>query len=338
MKLWFEKGAWASKKGIKNAGELSPESVRSIAIIRHAAIGDMMVLRPFLLQARAFFPNAAITLSIVDTYSYGAPLDLVDHIHTVHKKIEGKKTSFLLRFKQIRKLGEHDLLFDMTDSALSGVVCLLNNTKVKIGFPYRRIKNNLFFNISLLRSDLVPEVESLLHMLYIFGAPKHLEIDYGYKKAEKKESRIVYFMGASVPSKQWPKGNFSNLIQTMALQYPGYEHVILEGIGINEKVDDVMTDLSHFSNVKKLEALPLDSMMEYLAHSQVVVCNDTGIRNMAIASNTATVGIFFSTVPYRYLPHSTLHTAVFEQDGSIPSVERVLESLQISMGSFQILS
>ncbi|HZF71146.1 glycosyltransferase family 9 protein [Sulfuricurvum sp.] len=334
MKLWFEKGAWASKKAKNTAGSISPESVRSIAVIRHAAIGDMMVLRPFLVQARAFFPNATITLSIIDTYSYGVPVDLVDRIHTIHKKIEGKKTSFLSRYKQIRELGEHDLLFDMTDSGLSGVICFLNNAKVKIGFPYRRVKNNLFFDVSLLRSDLVPEVESLLHMLHIFGAPKHLQIDYGYKKAEKKEPRIIYFMGASVASKQWPKGNFSRLIQKMAHHYPEYEHIVLEGIGINEKVDDVMADFSQYSNVKKLEALPLDSMMEYLSQSQAVVCNDTGIRNMAIASNTATIGIFFSTVPYRYLPYSPLHTAVFEPDGSMPSVERVFEHLQGSMGSF----
>ncbi|MDO9206847.1 MAG: glycosyltransferase family 9 protein, partial [Sulfuricurvum sp.] len=323
-----------SKKAKQIAADMSPESVRSIAIIRHAAIGDMMVLRPFLVQARAFFPNAKITLSIVDNYSYGTPSDLVDRIHTINKKIEGKKTSFFARLKQIRELGEHDLLFDMTDSALSGMICLLNDAKVKIGFPYRRVKNILFFDVSLLRSDLVPEVESLLHMLHIFGAPKQLDIDYGYKIAEKKEARIVYFMGASVPSKQWPKEYFGRLIQKMAVQYPEQVHVLLEGIGINEKVDDILANFSDYSNVRKMEALPLDTMMEYLAYSQAVVCNDTGIRNMAIASNTATVGIFFSTVPYRYLPQSKIHNAVFEPDGSIPSVERVLETVQKSMGGF----
>lgn len=328
MKLWFEKGAWASKKAKNSAGQMSPESVRSIAVIRHAAIGDMMVLRPFLVQARAFFPNAKITLSIVSNYSYGIPSDLVDWVHIIDKKREGKKTSFPSRLKQIRELGEHDLLFDMTDSGLSGVICLLNDAKVKIGFPYRRLKNTLFFDVSLLRSDLVPEVESLLHMLHIFGAPKQLKIDYGYKEAEKKEPRIVYFMGASIASKQWPQKNFSNLIHQMAAQYPDYEHVLLEGIGANEKVDDILVDFSDSLNVRKMEALPLDTMMEYLANSQVVVCNDTGIRNMAIASSTATVGIFFSTVPYRYLPHSEIHKAVFEPDGSIPSVGRVLETIK----------
>jgi ADP-heptose:LPS heptosyltransferase len=143
MKLWFEKGAWASKKGIKNAGALSPESVRSIVIIRHAAIGDMMVLRPFLLQARAFFPNAKITLSIVSNYSYGTATDLVDRVHVVDKKIGGKKTSFFSRLKQIREQGEHDLLFDMADTSSSGMVSIFTKAKLKIGFPYRQMKNYL---------------------------------------------------------------------------------------------------------------------------------------------------------------------------------------------------
>jgi len=331
MKLWYEKGAWASKKAQEVVASMSPESILSIAVIRHAAIGDMMVLRPFLIQARQFFPNAKITLSIVSNYSYGTPTDLVDHVHIVDKKVNGKKTSFIHRLKQIGELGKHDLLFDMTDSGLSGMICLFNDSKVKIGFPYRRFKNSLFFDVILLRSDLVPEVESLLHMLHIFGAQKYVDVDYGYTIAEKKESRIIYFMGASVSSKQWPKEYFVQLIENMTTQYPEYKHVLLEGIGANEKVDDVMLALLDYSNIQKMEALPLDSMMEYLAHSQMVICNDTGIRNMAIASATATLGIFFSTVPYRYLPQSKIHKAVFESDGSLPSVERVFEILQDSM-------
>ncbi len=334
MKLWYEKGAWASEKGKKVAEVMAPESVRSIVVIRHAAIGDMMVLRPFLLQARTFFPNATITLSIISTYSYGAPDDLVDRIHVVDKKLNGKKTSFFARLKQIRELGEHDLLFDMADSSLSGIICLCNDAKIKIGFPYRRIKNLLFFDVSLLRSDLVPEVESLLHMLHIFGAPKQVDIDYGYKIIKKKESRIIYFMGASIPFKQWPKEYFGHLIQKMAHQYPNHEHVLLEGIGANEKMDDILANFLDFTNVRKMEALPLDAIMEYLAHSQVVVCNDTGIRNMAIASSTATVGIFFSTVPYRYLPQTKIHRAVFEPDGSIPSVEHVFQTVEKLMCAF----
>lgn len=331
MKLWFEKGAWASKKAKQIAAGISPESVRSIAIIRHAAIGDMMVLRPFLLQARTFFPNAKITLSIVSNYSYGTPTDLVDQVHVVDKKIGGKKTSFFSRLKQIRELGEHDLLFDMADTSSSGMVSIFIKAKLKIGFPYRQLKNYLLYDISLLRSDLVPEVETLLHMLYILGAPKYSEYDYGYDTAEKKEQRIIYFMGASTPTKQWPIEHFRDLIHTLSLTLPNYQHVILEGIGENEKVDDDFFELSTLTNVYKSSPLPLDETMSYLGASEVVVCNDTGIRNMAIAAGTKTVGLFFSTVPYRYLPNPQMHYAVYNVDGSIPSVENVVKTVQKSV-------
>jgi ADP-heptose:LPS heptosyltransferase len=328
MKLWYEKGAWASEKGKKVAEGMTPESVRSIVVIRHAAIGDMMVLRPFLLQARAFFPNATITLSIISTYSYGAPSDLVDRIHVVDKKLNGKKTSFFARLKQIRELGEHDVLFDMADTASSVMVSFFAKAKLKIGFPYRRFKNSLFYDVSILRSDLVPEMETLLHMLHILGAPKQTKIDYGYPLPEIKEPRIIYFMGASVPSKQWPKDSFGALIRKMAQKYPDHHHVLLEGIGANEKVDDLFSTLEGLGNVLKMSPLPLEETISYLGASQIVVCNDTGIRNMAIAAETATVGIFFSTVPYRYLPSPQVHTAVFNAEGSIPSVEAVFEALQ----------
>lgn len=330
MKLWYEKGAWASKKAKKIAESISPESIRSIAIIRHAAIGDMMVLRPFLIQARAFFPNAKITISIINTYSYGTPDDLVDRVHRIDKKINGKKTSYSERLKQIRELGEHDLIFDMANTALSSMICLLNRAKLKIGFPYRSFKNYLFYDIGLLRSDLVPEVETLLHMLYILGAPKLTALNYGYPVYTTKIDRpyIIYFTSASLGWKWWPKEHFAELIKNMAQQYPYIDHIILEGINPEEKVDDLMRQLSNFTNVIKREALALEHIIPFLGEATLVVSGDTGIRNMAIATDTATVGIFFFTVPYRYLPINAKHQAVFNSDGSIPDVKSVYQVLE----------
>lgn len=328
MKLWYEKGAWASKKANKIAESMRPESVNSIAIIRHAAIGDMMVLRPFLIQARSFFPNAKITISIVNNYSYGVPEDLVDRIHIVHKKIDGNKTTYLQRLNEIKNLGEHDIIFDMADTSISGLLNVFNKAKLKIGFPYRQIKKSLF-NITIFRSDLVPEVETLLHMLYILGAPKSHLLDYAYSefKTNSQEPYIIYFTTASLGWKCWPKEDFKELIDRMASKYPNMKHIILEGINDYEKVDDLMLKLSHHSNVLKVDPLPLEQIFSFLGEATLVVSGDTGIRNMAIATNTATVGIFFFTVPYRYLPINQKHSAVFTHDGNTPKVEMVLEAV-----------
>ena len=327
MKLWFEKGAWASKSAHTKAKQIDPKDVRSVAVIRHAAIGDMVIIRPFILELKRFFPHAKVTLSIVEHYKYGAPTDLVDRVHTVYKKIDGKKTSFLERMKQIKALGEHDMIFDLADTSMSGWLVLLNRAKLKIGFPYHRIKNYMYFDVSILRSDLAPEMEVLIQMLYILGAKDIRPFDFAYPKYEvnMKNPYIVYFPSASVQSKCWP--SFRELVEKMASEYPQHQHVFLEGIRDDEKIE-LDDNLRSHSNVSVSPCLPFEEAMQFLAESNLVVANDTGVRNMAITMGARTIGIFFSTVPYRYWPRDGKHEVVFNVDGSIPEVEQVLTSIK----------
>ena len=96
-----------------------PNDISQIVIIRHAAIGDFMNIRPFLLGIKSFFPNAKITLSTINTYAYGTPDDLIDAVHIIDRTVNGKKTSAFQRIRQIKQLPQADILFDLTDSSLS---------------------------------------------------------------------------------------------------------------------------------------------------------------------------------------------------------------------------
>ena len=82
MKLWFKHGAWCSARARQIVYSMQPEQVHKIAVIRHAAVGDMVIIRPFLVELRRFFPNARITLSLSTNYQRAAPVDLVDEVHT----------------------------------------------------------------------------------------------------------------------------------------------------------------------------------------------------------------------------------------------------------------
>ena len=74
---WFERGAFATKSARAYLEDtFNPETVAKIAVIRHAALGDQVITRPFLVEARKFFPNAEITLVAVSNYQYGMPSDL----------------------------------------------------------------------------------------------------------------------------------------------------------------------------------------------------------------------------------------------------------------------
>lgn len=328
MQLWaWVKGGYSTKKARNIASELRHEDIKSIAIIRHGAIGDQVVLRPLIMELKELFQNAKITLSLIDSYQYGAPTDLVDRTHVIYKKIDGKKTSSWNRFKQIKELGEHDVIIDVCDSALSMWTVFLNKAKFKMGFPHRSYRE-LFFNIVLQRSDFVLETESLLHFACVFGARMNRPLNYAFPVYEREQHSpyICYFMSASIPQKCWPKDHFIALIEQMAQQYPNHKHVLMEGIGSHEKLDDMYAKLSKCTNVIKQEALNLDDVYPYLGKATMVVSNDTGVRNMAIVVNTPTVGIFFITSPFRYWPRDSIHEVVFDKSFMvIPSVEKVYE-------------
>lgn len=333
LKLNFRRGsAFASKKAHEYLADKKPEDIQNITVIRHAAIGDFVVMRPFLLELRKFFPKATITLSVTRCYMYGMPEDLVDAIHIVDKqdpKNPKKKTSFLQRLKQIQELPPQDMMFDLTDSALSLMLLFFSKTELKIGYPYRWIRS-LFYDIAVPRSDFVLETQSMMHQINIMGAnTQHYPLNYALttQKRDEKEPYIIYFGGASVPQRCWEKERFVKLIEKMLLRYPKYKHVVLKGIKEEEHFNEIYLPFAHNPQVIHQDALPIEDIYDYLAQSSLVVVGDTGIRNMAIAANAPTLGIMWvlNISPMRYLPKTQQHQVVFNSEFTQPSVDEVYE-------------
>jgi len=320
------KAAFASKKAFNYLASKHPNDINQIVVIRHAAIGDFMNIRPFLLGLKSFFPNAKITLSTINTYVYGIPDDLIDTVHVIDRTIGNKKTSLFHRLKQIKQLPKADLLFDLTDSSLSLFTTIFSKPKLKIGYSYRPSRR-FFYDVSTLRSDFVLETESVLHMLYILGYSRHGELNYGYrdKYPKKQFKQIVYFAGASVKNKCWEGARFSRLIDQLSTKYPDYQHVVLQGIREDEKFLEIYNPLSHKDNVILQQTISLNEVMQFLSNSHLLISNDTGIRNMAIAVHTPTVGVFLLIQPFKYWPREGKHDCVFDLE-SQPSVNDVYKS------------
>lgn len=331
MKLWFERGAWASSRGRKNLESMRPENVKRIAVIRHAALGDMVLVRPFLVEARRFFPNAEIVLSLVSNYTYGAPTDLVDRVHVLHGS-DQKNVSISERIRKAKEMGAVDILFDLADTTRSRYLCLLSSAKVKIGFPYSPGLRNLMFDAAVPRSDYSFEALNMLDALMLLGANPAIPPDFAWPSSiqairPSSKAQVIYFPFASVDSKCWPKESFVTLISDLGRQYPAIQHIVLGGIRETESVDSWAPLFRDLPNVFCQAALPLDAAITLLRGARLVVSNDTGVRNLAIAVGCPTVGIFFSTVPYRYWPRYGCHDAVFESDGAIPPVSAVHRSV-----------
>ena len=336
MKLNFRpKAAFASNKAFKYFTDKSPSDINQIVIIRHAAIGDFMNIRPFLIGLKLFFPNAKITLSTINTYTYGIPNDLINDVHVIDRTIGDNKTGLLQRIKQIKQLPQADLLFDLTDSSLSLFTTIFSKPKLKIGYSYSAFRR-FFYDISTLRSDFVLEADSVLHMLYMLGYSRHGDLEYGYDKQypKKPTKQIVYFAGASMKNKCWSEDKFTSLIGQMSDKYPDYQHVILQGIRNDEKFLEIYSPISNKKNVILQETMSLEDVMQFLSDSHLLISNDTGIRNMAIATQTPTIGIFFDIAPFKYWPNEKIHDCVFNEDYHQPTVDNVFKSAQRMMKFF----
>lgn len=323
MKFWFTKGAWASKKAREVITALSREQIKNIAVIRHAALGDMVLTRAFLVEARKAFPSATITLSIVSNYTRGTPEDLVDRVHIIHGS-DQRGTPIKQRIKRIKELGEQDIIFDLASSNRSVMTCLFNKATLKIGFPYRKIQARLFYDVATCRTDMNFEVNDMLGMLNIFGiktAYPHV-YDMPGEALSRDRPYVVYFAGASTADKCWPTDHFTKLIGDMAMQYPDHDHLVLEGIQEWEKAETILRPLNTIENASGISADSIEKTTALLKGASMVVSNDTGIRHVAIVCGTPTIGIFHRD-PFRYWPRYCIHDIVIPEPEWPPSVDAV---------------
>ncbi|MBU2896856.1 glycosyltransferase family 9 protein [Vibrio hepatarius] len=327
--LWFERGAYASKKArhyLEN--DFEPKNIKKISIIRHAALGDQVITRPFIVEARKFFPNAEITLVPVSNYMYGIPDDLVDHVHVMPGKVPGKKTTAREKIASIRQLGEQDIIFDLASTNRSHWMMALSKAKIKMGFPYKWFYRGSLYNTAVLRSDFQPEVECMLDMLKLLGHNPSHPLDFAFpdnrELRQKNNPYILYFNGASQPRKILSYEQMHSLLEQAINEHHDYTHVYLEGKNEFEK-GDFCQDLLKYKNFKIQSCLPLEELVDITAKATLMVAPDTGVRNIAIATHTPTVSAFFATVPFRYTPLYERHDIVMTPCGTTPSTEHICQ-------------
>ena len=216
MKLCKEANTWQSKKAAEKLARINNADIKSIVVIKHAAFGDLLLLRPFLVELRKAFPNAKITLSVISHYLRGIPEDLVNHVHVVPSSKE--KKGVIDSIKAYKELGPHDLLFDLTASTRSFILSLVTKAQFKIGFQYRSL-HKFIYDFAIPRSTYRFEAGTFLEQLCPLG------IDYEWPPRFEMQVRgisrdrpyIIYFPTASSPDKSWPADNFSILIRNMAV-------------------------------------------------------------------------------------------------------------------------
>lgn len=328
MRFYSQRGAWVSKAAHQKITRLDQNAECNIAVIRHAALGDMVLTRPFLLEIRRAFPKATITLSVVSHYQNGIPHDLIDRLHVIHGN-DQRVVSKIKQIQKMRELGTQDIIFDVAATPRSKMLVFFSKATLKIGFPYKS-SQRWFYDAVILRTAFKFEAEIMLDMLNLMGLITEYPPRFNMPGEPVHRNRpfIVYFTGSSKPEKCWPTDRFTQLVGKLASERKDIDHIFIEGRSSWESIAPILDTLGAVNNVQGLKGLDVKQMTAYVKGALLLVSNDTGIRHLAIASGIPTLGIFFDDYPFRYWPRFGIHEIAFNPDSSIPSVDKLYNTIQ----------
>ena len=327
MKIWAAKQSWVSKYAAKKAEAIDRDKVTKIAVIKHAALGDLLQVRPILVTLREAFPNAKLTLGVVTNYMQGIPEDLIDHLHVA--KGNEKKYSIKENFDSYKELGYQDIIFDISATTRSFWITKLNPAGLKIGYTHKGL-HKFLYDIAIPRSRYRFEAETFLEQLNTIGLQFEWPLRYNYPKPDRTHSKpyIVYFPTASDPNKCWPAEFMTELIIKSCKKYPDIDHLLLSGLAewesqVAKSIAEKITGHDNFISVAAgPEAFPL------ICHAEAVVINDTGLRHLAIAAETPTVCIFpLSPHIFSYSPLFGKHKTIVADEFGPASVEKAEHAL-----------
>lgn len=328
LTLWNDPFLRARRGAAGRLAALDPARVARVAVIKHAALGDLVLARPFLREARRHFPAARITLCLSDNYQRGAPLDLADAVHLTRRGLPWRAA-----LRNYRELGPHDLVFDLTATARSRWLVRLNRAGVAVGFAASRLDGRLY-DVVVPRTGFKYEAETFLDQLQAVGLPVGWPPDFALPATPRPQPApyALYFATASTPGKSWPADRFAALVAGLARERPDLDHVVTAGLADWERAvaGRLAQELAGVPRARV--AAPDDALAAWVAHAALVVSNDTGARNLAIAAGTPTVGLFFDTPPFRYLPRFGRHEAVFRPGRALPEVAEALAAARRVLG------
>ena len=327
MKIWAAKQSWVSKHARDKAEKLDKNKVKKIAVIKHAALGDMLQVRPMLITLKEAFPNAEITLSVVTNYMKGIPEDLIDHLHVA--KGNEKKYTVKENYQSYKELGYQDIIFDISATSRSFWITKLNPAGLKIGYLHKGL-HRFIYDIAIPRSHYRFEGETFLEQVNTIGLQYDWPLRYDYPIPDRIYNKpyIVYFPTASTPERCWPPEYMAELVADMCKKYPNIDHLLLAGLAEweVETALSIADKVGTHTNFKVLGAGPDDFSL--VCHAETIVINDTGLRHLAIVAGTPTVCIFpISANVFGYSPLFGNHKAVVADESGPASVSKVAHAI-----------
>jgi len=282
------------------------KDIKSIAIVRLSALGDIVNSAVVLQFIHKQFPHAKIDWITEEVF---APLlqnhPLINKIHIVNLKKMKKQKSFTLlkeTISYLNSLGKYDIVIDIQGLIKSSIVSriisknthgfdknsireplasLLYKTSSNIAYDENIVKRNCFVVADALGFEISDKM--LLNKTLIFPHAK----EYSHTKIEDRKN-IAIIIGASWESKKYPKESIVKLCNELkqnCLIIWGDEKEREDGMWVCEN--------SLFATLAP--KLSLVELISYIGSCDLLIGNDTGPTHMAWAQNIPSITLFGPT-------------------------------------------
>jgi len=276
-----------------------------IAIVRLSALGDIVNTAVVLQIIHKYYPQATVDWYVEEAF---API-LKDHplLHEVIalplKRIKKTKSLTLLRetIQNLRARPSYDQIIDAQGLVKSALVTYFLKGDVH-GFDRFSARERFAAWFYDTASSIPYELNVIKRNVQVITEALKIpydENDIFYKKPlfpsypkpvwmEDSQKSIACVIGASWPSKCYPKEHFATLCST--LPYPCY----LVWGNEAERLD-AQWIAENASNAILTPKMSLKELVSFISHCDLIIGNDTGPTHMAWAMNKASITLFGPT-------------------------------------------
>ena len=294
-----------------------------IAIIKLSSLGDIVVSLVFLPLLKSRHPNIHITW-IVDSAFDGLLLDsnYIDFVLSLplRKSKKNKKLIFSI-YKDIRSLGEFDLVLDLQGLLKSALIGKLLKTKNFIGYSRTSSREGIssFFYTKRVEIDYGRHV--LERNFCIFKEAFNWSDNFDLallqnrnlvfssnsipfiKNLESKNA--LFILEASKKEKEYPIESFYKV--ALGLKKIGIQKIYL----IWDKKEKEIKELASRDNIfHVLPHLSLTQIKALLTKIQLVIGGDTGITHLAWALKRKSITLYGNTPIERFILGGENHISI----------------------------
>ena len=301
----------------------APTDRKRILIIRPSALGDVCRTVPILCSLRESFPKAQIDWLVQDSF-----VDAVSAHPAVNKVIPFPRAAFshfavnprilgqLLRWLGDLRRRKYDVVYDCQGLARSGFFTRYTGAPKRVGF--RDAREGAFLGYThRYRVDAVHTVDRMLGLLENDGISISHDMRL-YVTDEGEATWVTMRANLGLPddspyavlaptsrwlSKQWPGDRFKALIPHLFTR--GFQHIVIVG-SENERSQcgELLGAIKQESHVHDLMGkTTIASLMATIAHSDLIIANDSAPIHMAVGFDRRYLALFGPTDPAKVGPY-----------------------------------